>query len=54
MKTYIKTAAAALGLLAIGILASSCADIKSSGSHEMGQPGKTRIMSDESMPSRAN
>ena len=54
MKTHIKTAAAALGLLAIGFMASSCADTQTSGTHEMGPPGKSRAMADEDMPSRAN
>ena len=54
MKSYIKTAAAALGLLALGLMVTSCADMQSSGSHEMGPRGKSRTMSDESMPSRAN
>ncbi|MBC7979859.1 MAG: hypothetical protein H7Y36_04790 [Armatimonadetes bacterium] len=52
MKTYTKTAAA-LSLLAFGLLA-SCSDMQSSGSHEMGPPGKSRSMSDESMPNKAN
>lgn len=53
MKPYIKTAATALGLVAFGLLA-SCADMQSSGSHEMGPPGKSRAMSDEAMPGKAN
>ena len=54
MKNQIKTAAAALGLIAIGLMASSCADKQTIGTHEMGPPGKTHTMPDKDMPSRAN
>jgi hypothetical protein len=54
MKTYIKRTAAVLGLLAIGLMASSCADMNSTGTHQMGVPSKSRTMSDAAMPSRAN
>jgi hypothetical protein len=54
MITYIKTAVAALGFLAIGFMASSCADSQTSGTHQMGPPGKSRTMSDEEMPTRAH
>ena len=53
MKTYIKTTVAALSLLALGLIASSCSDMNNSPSHEMGVRGKSRTMSDADMPSKA-
>lgn len=56
MKRYFKTALAALGLVAFGLLANSCADTSSSsggGFHQMGPPGKEHPVSDEAHPSMA-
>ncbi len=52
MKNYIKTIVAALGLLIFGLSASSCSDMKSANTHEMGPPNKSRIMPDDQMPSK--
>lgn len=54
MKIKIKITAIALGILASGLFVSSCADMQSSGSHEMGPPGKSYSVPDKSMPSMAN
>ena len=54
MKRLLKTALAALGLLAFGLIASSCADTSTgSGYHQMGPPGKEHPVSDEAHPSMA-
>ena len=55
MKSYIKTTAAALGLLAFGLLASSCADTSSSsgGTHPMCPPGKEVPVADSAHPGMA-
>jgi hypothetical protein len=53
MKTTIKTTIATLSLLAFGLIASSCSDMTSANTHEMGPPGKTRAMPDSQMPSMA-
>lgn len=52
MKRYAAIVSAALGLAAIGLLATSCG-LKDAGTHNMGPPGKQHTMSDEKMPSRA-
>ena len=55
MKRYLKTAIAALGLVAFGLLASSCADTSTStgGTHQMGPPGKEHPVPDSAHPSMA-
>ncbi|NQX00525.1 hypothetical protein HQ447_07675 [bacterium] len=54
MKTLIKLTAAAFGLAVFGLVASSCSDMTSSSSHQMGPPGKSRAMLDKDMPTKAN
>ena len=55
MKIKLKTATAALGLLAFGLLASSCAHTSptSGGTHQMGPPGKDHPVSNEAHPHMA-
>ena len=53
MRTYLTTALRVLGLAAIGLLASSCADMGDGNTHQMGPPGKEHPMADSAMPSKA-
>lgn len=59
MKRYLQIATATLGVAVLGLLMNSCSGGSpggsghSSGTHQMGAPGKARVMSDSVMPGRA-
>jgi hypothetical protein len=53
MKKNLIITSTSLILAALGLLGTSCSDMKRTGSHEMGPPGKTRLTSDADMPGMA-
>lgn len=53
MKRYLAIASATLGVAIFGMLMTSCGNVKSTGTHMMGPPGKERAMGDSAMPSKA-
>ena len=53
MKKHLVIASTSLIFAVFGLFGTSCSDMGSSNTHDMGPPGKERAMGDSAMPSKA-
>lgn len=53
MKKHLVIASTSLIIAVFGLFGTSCSDMGSSNTHQMGPPGKERPMGDSAMPSMA-